>query len=60
MNTRTMKKIASRLTKSIEASSTKKKSLESLFGAWKDNRDSDLIFKDIKESRTNSCDIVEF
>jgi len=42
---KTKRKTSCALTKSIESSSTKKKGLEYLFGAWKDNRDSDLIIK---------------
>jgi len=54
---KTKRKTSCALTKSIESSSTKKKGLEYLFGAWKDNRDSDLIIKEIRELRTNNSEI---
>jgi hypothetical protein len=60
MDTNTKKKLIIKLTESIEETKTNKKSLNSLFGSWKDNRDTDLIIKDIRESRTNNHEILEF
>jgi len=60
MDTNTKKKLIIKLTESIEDSTTNKKSIASLFGSWKDSRDSDLIINEIRESRTNNREILEF
>lgn len=54
MDTTSKKKLIIKLTESIEESKTNKKSIASLFGSWKDNRDTDLIFKEIRESRIHN------
>ncbi|MEI7503446.1 MAG: hypothetical protein WCJ61_09190, partial [Paludibacter sp.] len=46
MDTNSKKKLIIKLTESIEETRTNKKSIASLFGSWKDNRDSDLIIKE--------------
>ncbi len=51
MDTDSKKKLIIKLTESIEETKTNKKSLASLFGSWKDKRDSDLIIKEIRDSR---------
>jgi hypothetical protein len=48
------------LAESIEIEGESKFELERLFGAWEDSRDSDEIIKEIRESRVNSRDIIEF
>ncbi|MEI8085312.1 MAG: hypothetical protein WCG93_03740 [Paludibacter sp.] len=60
MDTNSKKKLIIKLTESIEETRTNKKSIASLFGSWKDSRDSDLIIKEIRESRTNNREILEF
>ena len=60
MDTDSKKKLIIKLTESIEESKTNKKSLASLFGSWKDKRDSDLIIKEIRDSRINNREIAEF
>ncbi len=42
-----------KLTRSLETKSSKKPELETLFGAWEDNRGSDEIISEIKNSRVN-------
>ena len=60
MDTNSNKKLIIKLTESIEESKTSKKSIASLFGAWKDTRDSDSIVLEIRESRTFNREILEF
>jgi hypothetical protein len=60
LDTNSKKKLIIKLTESIEDSKAKEKSIASLFGSWKDNRDSDLIIKEIRESRTSNREILEF
>lgn len=60
LDTNSKKQLIIKLTESIEETKTKEKNIASLFGSWKDNRDSDLIIKEIKESRTTNREILEF
>lgn len=60
MDTNSKKRLIIKLTESIEDSKKPNKNLKSLFGSWIDNRDSDVIIKDIRDSRLNNHDIVEF
>ena len=46
-----------RLTESLDVSSTSSKDISKLFGSWEDSRSSDVIIKEIKESRIESDDI---
>lgn len=45
------KKLIIKLTESIETTSDESFSLNDLFGAWEDRKDSDSIIKEIKNSR---------
>ncbi len=45
------KRLIIKLTESIDGSTKKDKNLKSLFGSWIDNRESDMIIKEIKDSR---------
>jgi hypothetical protein len=45
------KKLIIKLTESIETTSDESFSLNDLFGAWEDRKDSDSIIKEIKDSR---------
>ena len=54
------KRLIIKLTESIEGSKKNDKSLKSLFGSWIDNRDSDIIIKEIRDSRLNNRNIDEF
>jgi len=60
MDTNSKKKLIIKLTESIEEAKTNKKNITSLFGAWKDTRDSDSINLEIRESRTINREILEF
>lgn len=54
------KKMIIKLTESIEIKEESKFNLRSLFGAWEDNRDSDEIINEIKNSRVENKNIAEF
>lgn len=48
LDTNAKKKLISKLTESIQNKSDKKFDIESIFGAWEDNRTSDEIISEIK------------
>ena len=50
------KKLIIKLTESMEVKSDKKFDIESIFGAWEDNRTSDEIISEIKSSRVEKKD----
>lgn len=55
------KMIVSELTESINASEEDRDNdFFSLFGSWKDDRDSDEIIRDIRSSRVDNRDIENF
>ena len=56
MDSKSKKRLIIKLTESIEDTKTDNKSIASLFGSWIDTRDSDLIIKEIRDSRTNNRD----
>lgn len=60
MDTDSKKRLIIKLTESIEVTNRENKSIKSLFGSWIDNRDSDLINKEIRDSRFNTRNIIEF
>lgn len=49
-----------KLAESLEVKSNKKTELKALFGAWKDDRDSDEIISEIKTSRVNKTPTESF
>jgi hypothetical protein len=53
------KRMIIKLTESIEVNKRPSKRIETLFGAWEDNRDSDEIIREIRESRTKNRDIED-
>ena len=53
------KKLIIKLTESLETK-TQEPNLQSLFGAWEDNRDADTINKEIRNSRVDSRIIENF
>ncbi len=59
LDTNTKKKLIIKLTESIDMPNNNK-NVKSLFGSWNDDRDSDLIIKEIKDSRTKNRNITEF
>jgi hypothetical protein len=54
------KKLIIKLTESIETNSDESVSLNDLFGAWDDRKDSDVIIKEIKDSRVEKKHIAGF
>ena len=60
MDTKSKKRLIIKLTESIEDTKTDNKIIASLFGSWIDTRDTDLIIKEIRDSRTNNRNILEF
>lgn len=53
------KKLIIKLTESLEIKE-EKVDLGSLFGAWEDNKDSDEIIKEIRESRIEKAENIGF
>jgi hypothetical protein len=54
------KRLIIKLTESIETEEEKKSDINLLYGAWVDNRDSDEIIKEIRDSRIENRKIEEF
>lgn len=54
------KKLISKLTESIKEKEKSNLSLKDLSGAWEDPRDSDEIIKEIRDSRVNKTDNIDF
>lgn len=60
LDNKSKKKLIIKLTESIEEKEKKTVSLKDLSGAWEDSRDSDEIIKDIRNSRVEKQDNIEF
>ena len=60
LDKRSKKKLIIKLTESIEEKTTENINLKSLYGAWDDSRDSDEIIREIRESRVDKSDNIEF
>lgn len=56
----TKKKFIIKLTDSIEVSPVPQFDISTLFGAWEDNRSSDEIIEEIRQSRVENRDIESF
>lgn len=54
------RKLIVKLTESIEVKEEKDFDLASLYGTWEDSRSSDDIIKEIRESRIDKNDIIDF
>jgi len=54
---KTKKKLIIKLTQSLEIKDKKPFDLKSLFGAWQDDRNTELIIEEIKNSRVEPRDI---
>jgi len=54
LNNNTKKRLINKLTKSLKINSDSTFDLKSLYGAWNDNKDSDTIIQEIKNSRVES------
>jgi hypothetical protein len=60
MDTNSKKKLIIKLTESIEDNKTVKNSIASMYGSWIDTRDSEIIINEIRDSRTNNRNGIEF
>lgn len=62
LDNRSKKKLINRLTDSIEDNekSNQSRSFSDLSGQWEDERHSDDIIKDIRDSRVNRIDDIKF
>ena len=54
------KRLIIKLTESIEIKPLSDSDIRSLFGAWDDSKDSDTIIKEIRDSRVNKKDQIDF
>lgn len=54
------KRLIIKLTESIETKPSSDSDIRSLFGAWDDSKDSDTIIKEIRDSRVNNIDQIDF
>lgn len=54
------KKLIIKLTESIESKEDLNFDLKSLYGAWEDNRDSDEIIDEIRNSRIENRNIADY
>ena len=54
------KRLIVKLTESIEVKEHTDVELESLYGAWEDSRNPDEIIKEIRSSRIEKRDIIDF
>jgi phosphoribosylformimino-5-aminoimidazole carboxamide ribonucleotide (ProFAR) isomerase len=60
LDNRTKKKLIIKLAKSIEEKESVRINLRDLSGAWEDSRDSDEIIKDIRNSRVEKQNNIDF
>lgn len=60
LDTSSKKMIILRLVESIEVKKKKGNSLRKMFGAWEDERSSDDIISDIKNSRVDKQNSIDF
>lgn len=54
------KKLIIKLTESLEAENPKIIDLKSLYGSWEDSRNADEIINEIRDSRVNTRNVVNF
>lgn len=60
LDNRSKKKLIIKLTESIEEKAPDDFDLKNLFGAWEDSRNSDDIIREIRESRIDKSNNIEF
>ncbi|MFW5851938.1 MAG: hypothetical protein ACOCWB_06930 [Bacteroidota bacterium] len=60
LDNRSKKNLIIKLTESINPNEDKNFDLSSLYGAWEDDRTSDEIIRDIKDSRIDKQDSINF
>lgn len=56
----TKKELIIRLTETLDVEKPKSGNLNALFGAWEDDRSSDEIVREIRESRVETMDAEKF
>lgn len=54
------KRLIIKLTESLDYNDKNKVDLKSLFGSWEDSKDSDIIIKEIRDSRIENREIEKF
>ncbi len=59
-DTRSKKKLISKLEESIRNPNEKTAGIDHLYGAWEDSKSSDEIIREIKDSRIDKKDIADF
>lgn len=60
LDNRSKKKLIRKLNETIEAEKPEPPDIASLFGAWEDERSSDEIIKEIRESRIENQNVQKF
>ena len=60
LDNKSKKSLIIKLTKSIETKSKKEFDLNSIFGVWEDDRNSDEIISEIRSSRVNKINTESF
>jgi|TARA_B100000378_G_scaffold276888_1_gene275782 hypothetical protein len=60
LDNKAKKSLIIKLTKSIETKSKKEFDINKMFGAWNDNKSSDEIISEIKNSRVNKINTESF
>lgn len=60
LDNRSKKELIVRLTESLDSKREKPGEVSALFGAWKDDRSSDDIIRELKEDRVESKDPEKF
>ena len=60
LDNRSKKKLIVKLKKSLETKDEADFDLFSLYGAWEDSRSSDEIINDIRKSRVEKNDLIDF
>lgn len=60
LDTISKKKLIIKLTESIESKEDTPYDLAGLYGAWEDTKSSDEIIREIRESRIEKNDLIEF
>lgn len=60
LDNRSKKKLIRKLTETLETESPESPDVSSLFGAWEDERSSDEIIREIRDSRIDKRNVQKF
>lgn len=60
MDTNSKKRLIIKLTESIDVNELSEKNIEPLFGAWIDDRDDESIISEVRSSRSNNREMLDF